>query len=175
MKQNKITYYGSQKEIAKAVEVIEKRKSLKRKKEAKARLIIQELIDKHNLKASILINGNQVWSKKRILRNLRRLMKHGKLYNEKQDNPPILSRYFYEFLHLCCGSIAHYDIHGWIHKYPTIEHLRKFFKKNEFSKRVLDWIPAWQTDARAIVEDIEKMLFPFKTYMETRQVNETTV
>jgi len=167
---SKITYYGSEKEISKAVQVIEKRKSLKRMGEAKARLKIQELIDQYKLKANILINGNQVWSKTQILRNLKRLMKHGQLYNRDQSKKPVLSNYFYSFLHLCCGSVAHYDIYGWIHKYPTIEHLRQFFLKNEFGKRVLDDIPEWKTDVHVIVVAIEKMLFPFKTYMETRQI-----
>ena len=169
MKQNRITYHGSEKDIAKAVAVIKKRRSLRRMKEADARLVVQELIDKHKLKASVLVNGNAVWSKKRILRNLGRIMKDGTLYNPEQRMQPILSHYFYQFLHLCCGSVAHYDIHGWVHKYPTIEHLRKFFKKNEFGKRVLDWIPACKTDARAVVEEIERLLFPFQTYMKTRQ------
>ena len=165
----KITYFGSEKDIAKAVAVIKRYRSLPRMTEPKARLKIQKLIDKHNLKASILVNGNTVWSKKRILTNLRRIMKHGILYNLDQEKPPILSHYFYQFLHLTCGSIAHYDIHGWIHKYPRVEHLKKFFKKNELGKRVLDWIPEWKTDARAIVQEIEKVLFPFETYMKTRQ------
>lgn len=124
--------------------------------------------DTHNLKATILFNGNTVWSKTRILRNLRRIMKHGTLYNQDQHKPPILSHYFYTFLHLDCGSIAHYDIHGWIHKYPTIDELKAFFKRNEFGKRVLDDIPAWHTDARAIVQAIEERLFPFQTFLKSR-------
>lgn len=164
----KITYFGSEKDIAKAVTVIKRYRSLPRMTEPKARLKIQKLIDKHNLKASILVNGNTVWSKKRILANLRRIMKHGILYNLDQEKPPILSHYFYQFLHLECGSIAHYDIHGWIHKYPRVEHLKEFFRKNEFGKGVLEWIPGWKTDARAIVQEIEKVLFPFETYMKTR-------
>ena len=164
----KITYLGSEKDIAKAVIIINRHRNLKRLSESKARLKIQGFIDKHRLKASILVNGNPVWSKKRILRNLQRIMKHGTLYNRDQAKPPILSHYFYQFLHQTCGSIAHYDIHGWIHKYPTINHLKDFFKKNEFGKRVLDDIPEWKTDARTIVQEIEKMLYPFETYMKTR-------
>jgi hypothetical protein len=99
-------------------------------------------------------------------------MKHGTLYNLDQSKPPILSRYFYEFLHLNCGSIAHYNIHGWIHKYPTVEHLKKFFKQNEFGKPVREWIPKWKTDAIEIVKAIEQQLFPFETYMRSRE--ETT-
>ena len=165
----KITYFGSEKDIAKAVAVIKRYRSLPRMTEPKARLKIQKLIDKHNLKASILVNGNTVWSKKRILQNLRRIMKHGTLYNEDQEKPPILSHYFYQFLHQACGSIAHYDIYGWIHKYPTVVHLKQFFKRNELGKRVLDFIPGWHADARVVVQEIETLLFPFETYMKTRQ------
>ena len=164
----KITYFGSEKDIAKAVAILNRHTSLNRLSEPKARLKIQKIIDKHKLKASILVNGNTVWSKERILRNLRRILKHGTLYNVDQRKPPILSYYFYQFLHQTCGSIAHYDIYGWIHKYPTIIQLKQFFKKNEFGKPVLEWIPEWQTDAHAIVKEIESMLYPFETYMKTR-------
>ena len=164
----KITYFGSEKDIAKAAAIINRHRSLKRLPESKARLKIQGLIDKHSLKAAILVNGNTVWSKRRILTNLQRIMKHDTLYNLDQEKPPILSHYFYQFLHQTCGSIAHYDIHGWIHKYPRVEHLKEFFKKNEFGKRVLEWIPEWKTDAVEIVKEIESMLYPFETYMKTR-------
>jgi hypothetical protein len=113
-----------------------------------------------------------VWSKDRILKNLEQIIKHGTLYNEDQNKPPVLSHYFYQFLSLDCGSIAHYDIHGWVHKYPTIEHLKQFFKHNEFGKRVLDWIPSERADARAIVQAVEMRLFPFQSYMS--QKNEAT-
>jgi len=165
---NKITYFGSEREISEAIAVLKKHENLKTMKEADARLLIQKLIDEHHLKASILINGNSVWSKERILHNLEKIMNHGTLYNEDQTKPPILSHYFYQFLHLVCGSIAHYDIHGWIHKHPTIEHLKKFFKCNEFGKRVLDWIPPQRADAIEIVKQIEMQLFPFETYLKTR-------
>jgi hypothetical protein len=174
---NKITYYGSEKEISEAIDVLKKYESshskgphLESMTEANARRIIQRLIDKHHLKASILVNGNSVWSKDRILKNLEKIMQHGTLYNyEDQSKPPILSHYFYQFLHLVCGSMAHYDIHGWTHKYPTIEHLKKFFKSNELGKRVLESIPPDRADARLIVEAIEAQLFPFETYMKQRE------
>lgn len=166
---NKITYLGSDKEIRRAVDVLKKHKKLTRMAECEARLLVQQLIDEHHLKASILINGNSVWSKQRIMANLERIMKYETLYNLQQEKPPILSQYFYQFLIMVCGSINHYDIHGWIHKYPTVEHLKKFFMENEFGKRVVEWIPASHTDARLIAEDITKKLFPFKTYMKTRK------
>jgi hypothetical protein len=168
---NKITYFGSEKDISEAIAVLKQHEDdLETMKEADARLLIQTLIDEHHLHASILVNGNSVWSKERILRNLEQIMKHGTLYNqEDQSKPPILSKYFYQFLSLVCGSIAHYDLYGWVHKYPTIEHLKKFFKHNEFGKRVLDWIPIWHTDARVIVQQIETQLFPFESYMKSRE------
>ena len=75
-----------------------------------------------------------------------------------RDYRPILSKYFYRFLHLCCGSIAHYDIYGWICHYPTVEDLRQFFLKNEYGERVLDYVPGWKTDTKRIVEQIEVIL-----------------
>lgn len=151
-------------------------------KESEARLKIQDLIDEYDLKASILVNGNTVWSKKRILRNLDRIMKHETLYLRRspryvpigsmlrlpQGGTPVLSKYFYEFLHLECGSIAHYNIHGWICHYPTVDYLKKFFEKNEFGKQVIDWIPDWYTDAKRIVEEIEQKLFPFQTFLKNK-------
>ena len=140
--------------------------------EAEIRPRIQEIFDHRKLKADILYNGNGVWSKKRIIRNLRQIVKAGVLYRE--DKPgytpigsmlripstgkTILSKYFYEFLHLCCGSIAHYNINGWVAEYPTVEDLRAFFQKNEFGKRVLDHVPEWMTDVKIIVREIENTL-----------------
>jgi len=166
----KITYFGSESDISEAIAVLKKNQNLETMKESEARLLIQKLIDEHHLKASILINGNTVWSKERVLQNLEKIIKHGTLYNEDQSKPPILSHYFYQFLSLC-GSIAHYDIQSWVHKYPTIEHLKRFFKQNEFGKRVLDWIPPEHSDSRTIVEAIEVRLFPFQSYL--KQKNET--
>jgi len=64
-------------DIQKAVVALKKYRSLTHSKEGKARLKIQSIIDEHDLKATILINRNAVWSKKRVLRNLRRIMKQG--------------------------------------------------------------------------------------------------
>ena len=166
---NKITYYGSDREIVKAIAKLKHlQKKLEIMKEADARLTIQALIDKYHLTATIMINGNTVWSKERILQNLERIIKHGTLYSEN-DKPPILSQYFYQFLHLQCGSIAHTDVFGWVSRYPTFEALKKFFQCNEFGKPVREWIPKEHADAKAIVEAIEAKLFPFQTYMKTRE------
>ena len=134
--------------------------------EGEIRPLIQEIIDHSKLKAAILYDGNGVWSKQRIIRNLRQIVKAGVLYRE--DKPgyipigsmgkTILTKYFYEFLSLCCGSIAHYNINGWVAEYPTVEDLRAFFQKNEFGHRVLDHVPEWKTDVKIIVREIESIL-----------------
>jgi len=165
----KITYFGSELEINEAIRIL-KQLDLSGMKAPEARLTIQRLIDEHHLRASILVNGKTVWSKDRILSNLDRIIKCERLYNlENQSKPPILSHYFYHFLSLVCGSSQHYDIHGWIHVYPTAEHLKKFFQRNEFGKSVLDWIPEQYTDARVIVEEIEMRLCPFASYMKAQE------
>lgn len=168
----KIKIFGGKKQKDIALEHLLTIEGLKDMSESEARLKIQKKIDDHRLKATFLYGGNGVWSKKKIIRNLKRIVKAGVLYDA--DKPKfipigsmlrmptigktILSKYFYDFLNLCCGSIAHYNIRGWVAVYPTVEDLKQFFKKNEFGQRVLDQIPHWNTDVKLIVEEIEKIL-----------------
>ncbi|MFQ6095144.1 MAG: hypothetical protein ACE5NN_03265 [Candidatus Bathyarchaeia archaeon] len=118
--------------------------------EGEARLKIQDLIDTYNLKAHILFDGNRVWGRRTLLRNLRSII------NSNHMNK--MSKELYKFLHLVCGSIAHYDRYGWIATYPTVNALRNFFVKNEYGKRVLDHLPVWYTDAKRIVKEMERLL-----------------
>lgn len=111
---NKITIYGSPKEIAKAKKALTRIHGLEDLKEPEARLKIQHAIDKHKLEASILYKGNTVWNREKIIRNLKRIIKAGTLYNAKKPSyipigsmlrmpaigETILSKYFYTFLHL---------------------------------------------------------------------------
>jgi hypothetical protein len=181
----KIEVLGQKKAVAKAEKMLKELKEvehvyLEEMEEPVARIVLQDLIDEKNIRASILINGNTVYSKKRILMNLRKIVELKRLYKSKiphrelvagvlylpVETDPVLSKYFYEFLNQECGSIAHYSIHGWIAEYPTLEDLKKFFKKNEFGHRVLDDIPSWHTDAKRIVEAIEIQLYPVESYMK---------
>ena len=165
-----IRLYGSQREIEAAEKAINELDT--DLSESEIRPKIQELIEQRKLKASILYKGNGVWDRVRVIRNLKQIVKAGTLYRE--DKPgynqvgsmlrfpsrgrTILTKYFYEFLHLCCGSIAHYNINGWVATYPTVEALRGFFRKNEFGRRVLDQVPEWKTDVKIIVREIEDIL-----------------
>lgn len=169
---NKIRIRGSKKDRETAAKRIQEIEGLLDMHEGQARLAIQKVIDERGLKASILYTGNGVWSRRKILSNLRRIKKAGILYDKDKPNYvpigsllrmpvvkyTILSDYFYAFLHLCCGSIAHYNKAGWVAHYPTIEDLKEFFLKNEYGKRVIDWIPGWKTDVKEIVMDIEREL-----------------
>ena len=146
----RVNIYGSNKEISQAEQAITASlPELSTMDEPKARLSLQWLIDSQKIKTSILINGNTVYSFSRITRDVRKVKKNGMT---------AMTDYLYKFLSLDCGSIAHYSRLGWIDVYPTVEHLRKFFLKNEFGHRVLHSIPAWKTDAIVIVEEIESIL-----------------
>ena len=118
-------------------------------RESHARLKLQELIDHENIKADILFDGNSVWSKKKILRDIKKVKKYGMKK---------LTDYLYKFLSLSCGSIAHYDRYGWVACYPTIQDLRNFFRRNEFGQRVLNYLPVWNSDAQRIVREVEREL-----------------
>lgn len=181
-----IRILGSKKEVEKAKAVLNKLSMLKNLREDKARIVIQDAIDEHHLNASILYKGNRVWSRRKILNNLERIIEKGTLFGNKRvrwmhvseticlpetpaDFKPVLSKYFYEFLIMCCGSIAHYNLAGWIGIYPTLEDLKRFFLKNEHGKPVSEWIPLWKTDVKRIVEDIERRLFPFRSFVKSKQ------
>jgi hypothetical protein len=180
----KIEIRGPRRTLAKAQNALRPELDLLRQMDEKdARLKIQDIIDENSLAASITVNGNRVWSRKRILSNLRRIRNAGRLYGEKTPHreliarvlylpartDPILSRYFYSFLTLECGSAAHYSIDGWLAEYPTLEHLKRFFRRNEFGQRVIDYIPTRKADVRRIVEAIEMTLFPLESYVRSKK------
>ena len=181
--ERKIRIFGSKKDIEEAKEALLKIEKLAELSESKARLVIQDLIREHNLAADILYDGNTVYNMEKILQNLRQIINRGTLYDGEHPawipigsmlRMPVvgkttLSEYFYGFLINTCGSIAHYSIQGWVTEYPTVDDLKKFFKKNEHGKPVRESILGWHTDAVRIVDDIEKLLFPFQTFLKSRK------
>jgi hypothetical protein len=176
-----IRIIGSKKDTEQAEQLLKTIPDLENLGESKARLAIQKLIEDDNLKASILFDGNSVWNSKPIITNLRKIMVHGTLYNgEKPHYVPIgsmlrfpvvgeciLSDYFYSFIHLHCGTSAHYNKQGWVTIYPTVEDLKAFFMKNEYGHRVIDDIPDWETDVKRIVQMIVHELFPLQSYIKS--------
>jgi hypothetical protein len=145
---SRINLYGSNKGIETAEQLITAITELPTMDERQARLALQRLIDNKKIKASILINGNSVWSYDRIIKDIKSVKKNGMSR---------MSDYLYHFLSLSCGSIAHYNKQGWIDVYPTIEHLKQFFCYNEFGQKVSTYLPQWKTDAIRIVEEIERL------------------
>ena len=162
--------------------------------EKEARLFLQDAIDNYQINASILYRGHIVWNRKKITRNLQRIIDRGQLYGNKRvqwvrvvpsgktDNAtmaclpkvekgfkPILSIYFYNFIVSCCGSQPHYSRAGWIGIYPTLNDLKRFFMTNEFGKSVAEYVPEWKSDVTRIVEDIERMLYPFRSFLKAKQ------
>jgi|TARA_Y100000310_G_scaffold56232_1_gene51616 hypothetical protein len=144
---DKITIYGSKKDIDEAVKVLNDIDV--QGYEHVSRMRIQENIDAYNLKASILYDGGTVWSRKKVVAGVKRV---------KNNGMKSMTKYLYKFLTLACGSIAHYNIYGWIDEYPTIEDFRNFFLRNEFGERVKNRFRDTEKDNRLIVEDIEEVL-----------------
>jgi hypothetical protein len=148
---NKISIYGSKKDIEIAENILKQYLSpdLFNDNESHARIEIQKLIDENKIKAAILWDGNRVWSRNNIIRDLKRVIRQGM---------NALSDHLYEFFHLCCGSIAHYDKQGWICEYPSIDSLRDFFEHNEYGSSVLAHQPYWAADRIEIIKDINQLL-----------------
>ena len=144
----KIVIYGNKAQIEEARKKLNRIKNMLTGNEANDRLLLQNgIID--DIKADILYDGNGVYSKTKLLKQFETLLKHGmhKLTND-----------LYEFFHLCCGSIAHYDKQGWISEYPDLFALKEFFKRNEYGQSALANQPNWATDRIAIVKEMEKLL-----------------
>jgi hypothetical protein len=117
--------------------------------EKEARLKLQTLIDTYGIKADIMYAGNYVWSYDRLIRDFTRIMRKG--------TTDCMTNYLYKFFSLSCGSIAHYSKSGWCSVYPTAYSLKQFLQRNEFGEPVLQYMPHWKTDAKRVVEQMEKI------------------
>lgn len=110
------------------------------------RLIIQRALDEGLLvppSRVILYEGNRVWSRNLIIDEYERLRNLGTLETMSDE--------FYAFLHLCCGSIAHYSKAGWVEEYDnSIDLLHEFFRCNEFGQDIFEYQSARFTDRRKI-------------------------
>lgn len=116
------------------------------KNEIPDRLLIQGAIDKHGIEGSILYNGNLVWGKNRIVEEYKKIKKRGQLEG--------MSDHFYNFLHLACGSIAHYNKESWIFHYDnSVEELEAFFRCNEYGRNIFDHAGRF-SDQRSIAKEL---------------------
>jgi len=146
----KIYLYGAAKKIDNTeATILQEIPNIAALSEPDARLRLQKLIDDGKVEAEILYDGNGVYGKKAILRDMRKLLR---------DGMESMTDRLYRFFTLCCGSIAHYDKGGWIATYPRIHDLRRFFLENEYGRRVLNDVPRWKTDVIEVVKDIEDLL-----------------
>ena len=122
--------------------------------EGKDRLIIQQCIDDKKLKSSILYDGNTVLPFNKIVNEYRKLQKDGTLTK--------MSERMYEFFHLHCGDIAHYNIGGYrVHYNNSLKQLEAEVLSQD------PFVPSWHTD----LDKIFKELKIGKYYKERDNVN----
>jgi hypothetical protein len=146
----KITLYGSKQEIKSAMNCFNKaniHQKLSGDEYSDRFILMNEFVP--HIKCSISYSGNTVWNKAKLIRDFNKILKHGM---------ESLSGYLYEFFHLCCGSIAHFDKNGWIATYPTLASLRNFFERNEYGQSVVAHMPSWQADAVEIAKGMIELL-----------------
>ncbi len=99
----------------------------------------------------ILYDGNSIWDVKRLIKQFKTFVKY---YDYEH-----FTKYLYEFFHLQCGSIAHYNKAGWFQTYPTLEDLKEFFGSNEYGTAVENNPPSWHYDARQATGQMATILF----------------
>lgn len=110
-------------------------------KEYEIRKYLQEQIDHFRLyNVSVLYDGNTIWSFDKTIRDFKRILNNG------LDS---LTDHLYKFFHLCCGTIAHYDINGWIANYPSLSSLKPVVNNTQ---------PGWAYDRIKIITEMKKLL-----------------
>ena len=145
-----IAIYGSRKDQEVAYDLIANKHFNKiTGNEVKDRIYLMHLICNLKVKAAILYNGNTVYDNNKILRNLRTI--------KRQNDMSKMTKYTYQWLTLACGSIAHYNIHGWIAEYPTVKDLRNFFHSNEFNSNIYDHVPDYNSSNKALALEVLKI------------------
>jgi len=138
----RIALYGHRNDIETTEELIERfYPNISELPEPQARIELQSLIDTERIRVDILFKGNGVYSYNKIIKDFKKIMKNG---------VGSLSNRLYEFFHLN-GTIAHYNIHGWITHYPTMEDIRTMIDKEIYP-------PHWQTDVIKIVEEMRRLV-----------------
>jgi len=145
VKLGSFSIYGKDPEIAAAKKMLEDNLDADeiagKTPEGKLRLKVQDLIDKNNITADILYEGNTINSYTKTMQDFERILKGGvnKLTNR-----------LYDFFHLNF-TIAHYNKAGWIATYPQLSDVLSVLKRE--SK------PAWRTDVikiqKAMIEKLE--------------------
>ncbi len=146
----KITLHGTRQEIKRAMNYFNQaniHSKLSSDESSDRLMLMNEFVPV--IKCTISYNGNTVWNKEKLICDFKRILNNG-MHS--------LSDYLYEFFHLSCGSIAHFNKQGWIATYPTLASLRNFFIKNEYGEAVIAHIPSWQTDAVEITQAMDQLL-----------------
>lgn len=153
----KISIYGSRSDIETAKQALDT--LTLSGNESEDRLVIQQVIDTFKIKASILYDGNTIWSFDRIIRDFKRALKSKPCEpSEYGSGEYSLTDYLYKFLHLDCGSIAHFNKFGWIGTYPSKEEFKQFLRCNEFGHDILSEQPSWATDSQHIAKEILSLI-----------------
>lgn len=100
------------------------------------RLIIQDCIDKHNLKASILYEWSKIFSYRKVIEQYKKILK----YWVKS-----ISDYLYKFFSLN-RTMSYHGREDWISYYPNISDIENILLNAKVAvwetdnKRILDWL-----------------------------------
>lgn len=106
------------------------------------RIIIQKAIDNNKLNASILYDGNTVYSFDKTVKEYRKLQKTGSLRD--------MTEYMYHFFTNACGDIAHYNIEGFRANYNySLQNLEKHLLSRD------NYTPSWHTDLDLIFKELK--------------------
>ena len=140
LNKKRIRIIGNQKNVEIAKELLSKIEKSLTGRESEDRLLIQDHVSE-KVRVTILYDGNTVYGEKQLLTDLDKCI---------EDGMESLSNDLYEFFHLYCGTIAHYNREGWIDQYPELSMVYHMLTRCI--------TPDWKTDQQVIVRAMIKKL-----------------
>jgi len=146
---SRIKVFGTEQEVADTIVVLTENATRFIDGEVPDRLVLQELIEKYNLTANIVYQGNGVTPLTRTINDLKAVI--------DANDMKVMSEHLYKVLSLRCGSIAHNNKEGWITHYPTVQSLARFFRKNEFGENIAYHTPNWNSDFKIVAQEMLRL------------------
>ena len=84
-----------------------------------------------SINAWVLVDGNIVWNVSRLVKDMNKLLNNYKIEN--------FTDYLYKFFSLQCGTIAHYNRHGWWEEYQPASKFLEFVAGLQEKTSTPDW------------------------------------
>jgi hypothetical protein len=146
---SRIKVFGTDQEVADTIVVLTDNASRFIGGEVPDRLVLQELIEKHNLTASIVYQGNTVTPLTKTINDLKAVI--------DSNDMNVMSDQLFNVFIFRCGAKRYDTRQKFIEQYPTVQSLARFFRKNEFGENIIYHVPNWNSDFKIVAHEMLRL------------------